>query len=218
MYPGMPLRKSVRLRWWFAASFFLVDCGYSAGLPPRRAQESPQQQQTAGSPQQSPQPKQSAQTPAASPTSQQAEPKQKRVWTNDDVITLRTPADIYLAQKAAQETAAAEAAAKEATEATQVKEGCPTEKLPATFEETHKLIAAKQNQIADYQQALDRYTAEFPNEPAEHKDQMQSEIKRITLDLPKERLELKELQDHLEELTKAQGKEAPAVPAPPPPS
>ena len=45
MYPGMPLRKSVRLRLWFVASFFLVDCGYSASLPPRRAQEAPQQQQ-----------------------------------------------------------------------------------------------------------------------------------------------------------------------------
>jgi hypothetical protein len=155
---------------------------------------------------------QSTQQPSSSQLSKQPEAKQKKVWTNDDVIALRTPADLYLLEKEAQEAAAAEAAAEEAAKAKHVDGTGPTEKLPATVEETRKLIAAKESQIADDQQALDRYTAELPNEPAERKDQMQEEIKRITADLPKERSELKILQDHLEELTKTQLNEAPVSP------
>ncbi|MHB8499981.1 MAG: hypothetical protein ACYDCG_13155 [Candidatus Acidiferrales bacterium] len=201
----MAFRKPDHVCLRFAAFLFLVQTAHSASVPARREQESSQQQQ-------------GAQQPANSATSPQPAPKRRKVWTNDDVISLRTPADVYLAEKAAQEAAAAEAAAKEAAEAKLVKEAGLTEKLPATVEETRKLIAAKQNQITDDQEALDRYTAELPNEPAEHKDRMQAEIKRIPLDLPKERLELKELQDHLEKLTKAQLNEAPVSPASPPPS
>src|SRR6476646_8903914 len=74
-------------------------------------QEQPQSQQPP--PQQNPQP--SSQQPTA--TAQQA-PKQRKIWTNEDLILLRTPADIYLLEKEAREAAEAEAeAAKIAAEA-----------------------------------------------------------------------------------------------------
>jgi hypothetical protein len=146
----------------------------------------------------------------------QPEAKHKKVWTNDDVVSLRTPSDVYLAEKEVQEAAAAEAAAKEAAKTKLGDVAGATEKLPTTVEETRKLIAAKDSQIDDDQQALDRYTAELPNEPAERKERMQEEIKRITAGLPKERSELKILQDHLEKLTKAQLNEARAPLAVPP--
>jgi hypothetical protein len=142
--------------------------------------------------------------------------KRRKVWTNDEVIQLRTPVDNYVAEKEAREAAEAEAAAKVAAKAKLVDEAGSTEKLPATVEETRKLIAAKESQIADDQQALDRYTAELPNEPAERKDRMQGEISRITARLPKERSELKVLQDQVEKLTKMQPKEATAPPPLPP--
>jgi hypothetical protein len=167
-----------------------------------------QQEQSA----QTQRPQQSAQQPSDSQPAQQEQAKHKKVWTNDDVVSLRTPADVYLAEKEAQE-AAAEAAAQEVAKAKLVAGAGPAEKLPATVDETRKLIAAKERHIADDQQALDRYTVELPNEPAERKDRMQEEIKRITGGLPKERSELKVLQEHLEKLTKTQLQDG-SVPAP----
>ncbi len=219
MRRSMPFRKSDFLYLWIAASLLLVQSAYCIPAPVGPEQESSQQQQQSSQSQQQPtQQQQSAQQSAIPATSPQSEPKRRKVWTNEDVISLRTPADVYLADKAAQETAAAEAASKEAAEAKLVKVAGPTEKLPATVAETHKLIAAKQNQIVNDQEALDRYTAELPNEPPEHKDRMQSEIERITSDLPKERLELQVLKDHLDSLNKAQLKEGPIAPSSPPPS
>jgi hypothetical protein len=173
-----------------------------------------EEQQSSQTQQQPPQLQQSAQQPSNSQPPQQPEAKKKKVWTNDDVVSLRTPADVYLAEKEAQEAAAVEAA-KEAAKTKLGDAAGTTQKLPPTVEETRKLIAAKGSQIADDQQALDRYTVELPNEPTERKDRMQEEIKRITDGLPKERSELKILQDHLEKLNKAQVND---VPAPPPPS
>jgi hypothetical protein len=184
-------------------------------LAARESQEQQSAQSQQQPPQQPPQQQQSTQHPSNSQPSDQPEAKHRKVWTNDDVASLRTPADVYLAEKEAQEAAAAEAAAQEAAKAKLVDGARPTVKLPATVEETRKLIAGRESQIADDQQALDRYTAELPNEPAERKDRMQEEIKRITAGLPKERSELKILQDHLEKLSKTQLNEA-SVSAPPP--
>jgi hypothetical protein len=131
------------------------------------------------------------------------------------VVSLRTPADVYLAEKEAQAAAAA-VAAKETTGPKVVDGAGHGEKLPASAEETRKLIGAKENQISDDEEALDRYTAELPNEPADRKDKMRSEIERITVDLPNARSELKVLQDHLLQLTKTPVTETPAAPQPPP--
>ncbi|MGH9741772.1 MAG: hypothetical protein ACRD51_05405 [Candidatus Acidiferrum sp.] len=131
---------------------------------------------------------------------------------------MRSPADIYLAEKEAQEAAAEEAARKEVAEAKLTKKAGLTGKLPATVEETQKLVDAKQAHIANDQKTLERYTAELPNEPVEHRERMQAEIERISSDLPRERLELKMLQDHLAELNQAKPNEPPSPPVAPPPS
>jgi len=157
------------------------------------------------------------QQPSPPEQSSQAQPqppeaKTKRVWTNEDVILLRTPADIYQEEKEAREAAAAQAAAKEAEEAKAVKEAGPAIKSPSTVEETLKLIKAKQDQINDEQSALERLVKELPNTPENQKTAVQMEVHRVTADLPKVRQELKILQTHLEKLTKTQLNEA----APPP--
>jgi hypothetical protein len=159
----------------------------------------------------------SQQLPAPPEQSSQTQPQQpvaktKRVWTNEDVILLRTPADIYQTEKEAREAAAAQAAAKAAAEAKPLKEAGPAIKLPATVEETLKLIKAKEDQIDDEQSALDRLVKELPNTPEDQKTAMQMEVDRVAADLPKVRDELKVLQTHLEKLTKTQPNEA----APPP--
>lgn len=155
--------------------------------------------------------------PPQQPPQEEPQPaaKAKKVWTNEDVISLRTPADIYQAEKEAQEAAAARAAAKEAEEAKVRKEADPAIKLPATVEETTKLIKAKEDQIDDEQNALERLVKDLPNTPEDQKAAMQKEVDRVAGDLPKVRSELKVLQTHLEKLTKAQLNEAPPHTAPP---
>ncbi len=136
---------------------FLVQSGHSASFPPRQEQEAPRQrqEQSSQSQQQSPKPQQSTLQPSNSPTSQHSEPKRKKVWTNDDVIPCARQQTIIWSEKEAQEAAAGEAAAREASEAKQIKEAGLTEKLPATVEETQKLIAVKEIQITEDQEALD---------------------------------------------------------------
>jgi colicin import membrane protein len=148
-----------------------------------------------------------------------AQEKTGKVWTNDEVVALRTPADIYLLEKEAREAAEAEAAEKAAQEKAAKeaapKVASPAAELPATREDTQKLIDAKTSEINEDQATLDRYTSEVDNEPADRKEQMQGEITRITAELPKKKLELKTLQDHLEELMKAQPTAASAPPPQP---
>lgn len=147
--------------------------------------------------------------------------KAAKIWTNEDVISLRTPADIYLLEKEAQEAAAAEAAAKEAAakEANQEAAAKSAEGgigLPATLEETQKLIKGKEDQITDEQSGLERMTKELPDTPEDQKAALQKEIDRVTADLPKVQNELKQLQGHLEKLNKAQLEQAAPPSAAPP--
>jgi hypothetical protein len=150
------------------------------------------------------------------------EKKTRKIWTEDDLIALRTPMDIYLLEKEAQEAAEAaaadEAAAQKASDQKAAEEDKPTISLPPTIEGTQDLIKSKQEQIDDEQNGLDRMTNELPNAPEDQKEAMQKEIDRVTADLPKIRLELKQLEDHLEALTKAQLNGAPPAENPAPPS
>lgn len=186
----------------------------SAFAGQQREPQSSQQQQTSQS-QQSSQTQQGAEAqPNAQPG--QPEPKKKKVWTNDDVVSLRTPADNYLVEKDAQEAAAAQAAAKEAADSKLPKEADPTIKLPPSIEETQKLVKDKEQQLNDEQSALERLIRELPDAPDDQKSAMQKEIDRVAADVPRVRSELKLLQNHLEKLTKAQLHEAPAPPPIPP--
>jgi cell division protein FtsL len=148
-----------------------------------------------------------------------AREKTGKVWTNEELVSLRTPADIYLMEKAAQEEAAAKAAADKAAaqEADAAKPGEATVSLPATILETQKLIKDKQEQISDEQSNLDRMTKELPDAPEDQKPAMQKEIERMTADLPKAQNDLKQLTDHLEKLNNAQAQQAPPAPTPPNP-
>src|SRR5690348_12718535 len=81
---------------------------FSTSAPARQPQEAqPSQTQQQGS--------QSPQSPQTLP--QAANPsglKPRKIWTNDDVVALRTPADIYMAMEEAQQAADSKAAAQTA--------------------------------------------------------------------------------------------------------
>jgi hypothetical protein len=160
-------------------------------------QQSSQQQQ-----------EQQASPPPAPPSDPPAPvAKKHRVWTNDDVISLRTPADEYQAQKEAQEAADKNAAEKKAELAKQIKEAGLTMKLPATPEATHVLITDKEKHLSDLLRRLGVFNDELTDATPEKKAVIQQQIDDATADLQKTQFELKVLQDHLDSFPKPKAPE-----------
>jgi|HubBroStandDraft_1064217.scaffolds.fasta_scaffold29667_3 hypothetical protein len=209
-------------------ALFLIVGGavFSAALSQPAYAGRPQEQQSSQSQQQSQPPPSPAPAPSAQPASDPAQQigalpvKRRKVWTNDDVEVLRTPADIYRAEKEAQEAADTEAAAKKAELAKQVKEAGLTMKLPATPGETLRLIKDKEEQIKDLQDVMDRLSHDLQDAPADQKVKIEEQMQVFTRDSQKAQLELKVLQEHLQNLPKPKPDEPPAPPpaAPPAPS
>jgi len=142
--------------------------------------------------------------------------KRRKIWTNDDVISLRTPADEYRAEKEAREAAEAKAAARSAAQPKSSKEATPEGKFPTTIEETQLLIKNKEQDISDDQASLVGLNTELANVPDEQKKAKQREIEIVAAELDRARNELKALQDHLVDLHKASPGKSTAEPPPPP--
>lgn len=144
-----------------------------------------------------------------------ASAKVKKIWTEDDLIALRTPMDIYLLEKEAQEAAAA-IAAKEA-EARKPEKEVPAEmKLPGSVEETQLLISNREQEISEEQSTLSRLKGELGEAPAEEQAAKQKEIDVVSARLEKAQIVLKALQGQLEKLSAQQAETGP-TPTPPPP-
>lgn len=183
-----------------------------AGRP--QEQQSSQGQQQSSQQQQDPPPPPQPAPQAADPSA----PKPKKVWTNDEVITLRSPADIYQAEKEAQEAADAKAAIKKAELTKQVKEAGLTMALPSTPEETERQIKIKEERITSFQDTIDRLNKDLPNVPEDQQAGIQKQVDLFTGNLQKARLELRVLQDHLQELPKTPASAPPPTPAATPPA
>ena len=191
------------------AALFLVPLAHASLV------ERPQEQQSSRTqPPQSSQPPPQQSSPPEKPTS-----KPKKVWTNEDVVSLRTPADTYQAEKEAQAAVEAEAVAKEAAHAALIRDAGLTIELPATAEETQRMIKTKQGEISDEQAGIERMNNELPSTPEDQKVAVQKEIDRVTADLQKDRVELEALQNHLQKLNKTpENQSSPVPPLQPPPS
>jgi hypothetical protein len=89
-------------------------------------------------------------------------------------------------------------------------------KLPATAEETERMIKTKEGEISEEQSGIERMNSELPATPAEQKAAVQKEIDRVTAVLGKERVELAVLRNHLEKLNKMPANQSsPVLPSPP---
>lgn len=184
-----------------------------------------QQEQQQSQPQQPPpSPTSSAQNPQ--PASQQtADPDQPsakghKVWTNDDVVLIRTPADNYQMELEAKKAADAKAAAKEAAlRATLKSEKQPPLdiKLPATAEETEQMIKNTESDVQEETVIFDKMQKELLDTPAEQQAKKQKEIDHLNGLIETSQRDLKALQDHLQALrAKSQKENSPAAPEPPP--
>jgi hypothetical protein len=181
--------------------------------------------------QQSQQPPPPPASPTSPPSSQSASDpapaigllpvKRRKVWTNDDVVALRTPTDNYLAEKEAKQAAEAEEAAEDAArkaDAKPDKEPPLDIKLPDTPEETEKLLKETQIDMQEDVDALDKLQKELLETPAEQQVAKQKEINRLTGNLETLQRDVKALQEHLQSLRKKSQGENPPQAAPPPSS
>ena len=161
--------------------------------------------------QQTNQPQQSAQTQSP-PTPSQTATKQRKIWTNDEVVSLRSPADTYLLEKEAQEAAATHAAAREKAISKELKQAGLTLKLPPTKEKSQELIETKQGQIHDLQDGINRLNKDLPGAAPDQKPGMQKQIEILQNDIEKEELEIKALQDHIQDLSGGKPSDLSAAP------
>jgi hypothetical protein len=123
--------------------------------------------------------------------------KTKRVWTNDDLQSSRSPTDQYLLDKEAREAADAAQAAADAIASERAIAGI---KMPATVQETQRAIHDAHQEINDHNDALDRLNKELETAPDVQQAGIQREIDRHTTGVQTSQQELRALQDHLKQL------------------
>jgi septal ring factor EnvC (AmiA/AmiB activator) len=130
---------------------------------------------------------------------------QVKVWTNEDLIALRTPMDIYLLQKEAQ--AAGDAANSLMS--------CFAWNSPAvTPEETQKEIQDAQQAIHDNEEAIAQVKKELETGPDNLKARNEKELERLTSELKTSQDRLNALQEQLRAQTNQPAEEQAAPPAP----
>jgi ATP-dependent Lon protease len=152
-----------------------------------------------------------ASMPQQQPPEQKAPPSQPgkvKIWTNDDLIALRTPADIYILEKEAQAAA---------VEMQDVMACFAWNQTESTIEETQKAIQDTLESIRDSEDAVAQIRKQLDDAPENLKARNQKELERRTTELETSREQLKVLQQRLRELTKQPTGENPVASATPPP-
>ncbi|HTQ62809.1 MAG TPA: hypothetical protein VMI32_21470 [Candidatus Solibacter sp.] len=217
-----PFQKLGASTFVLGVAMFFVQDALHAGMTPLQEWQDAHQPASQQQSQQTSSPSAAANSQAS--TSQSALPgelpvKRRKIWTNGDVVSLRTPADNYQLEQETKRAANAQAAAREAAAKAGAKSGKELSleiNLPATAEETEKMLKNAQSDIQEETDVLDNLHKELLNTPAGEQAQKQKEIDRITANLATQRTQLKALEDHLQALRpKPQGENPPAQPPPP---
>lgn len=121
--------------------------------------------------------------PAAQPQQAKKAP-QTKVWTDDDMDSLRTPADIYLEQQReaeAKAAAAAQAAAvKPAAPAGPVNHAPAALSNPKTVDSADKMIAWEDRDISAQQEYVQRLKQQLETAPADQQAHIEDLIKQRT--------------------------------------
>jgi hypothetical protein len=118
-----------------------------------------------------------------------------KIWTNENLIATRTPADIYMFEKEAQ--AAADQAA-----AFQTIASCFAPDQPeATVEETQKAIAETRQAVREAENAVSQAKRQVTEDPENLRTRDQAELDRRTSEMNKLLERLQMLQERLRELS-----------------
>jgi len=122
-------------------------------------------------------------------------PKKHKIWTDDEVSTLRTPADDYVEQKQAAESAAAAAAAAVAEQA---KSKPKSEKIvapprlsnPKSPEDADRMIAWENRDVDAQTEYVDKLRTQLEQASPEEREQLEKKLTQriqIVEDTKKER-------------------------------
>ena len=144
------------------------------------------------------------------PPAKQAKPAPKphKVWTDDEVGSLRSPADAYA--EASEKQNAQASGAQESSTANQTatskeaQKGVPPPTLtnPKSLEEADKMIAWENRDIAAQEEFLDKLKQQIAEAPADQKERLTKLLAQRTQVLANTRNELKNLQTKKRELEK----------------
>ncbi len=155
---------------------------------------------------------------APPPKQEPAKPKVKKVWSNDDLDTLRRPADAFedeKRKKAEDEAAQAKQKAAADKDAGAKKEEKP-DYLPKTVEEAEKQLAGKRYEIGQQYEAIDLVKQEMAQAKTdESRAAFQKRIDQLMATLDEAVVEMKAIDVRLTELKSKPP--APAKPEPPKP-
>ena len=127
-----------------------------------------------------------------------------KVWTNEELISTRTPADLYIFQKEAQT-----AADQEAAYANLVSCFAPPQ-AQGDADETQKEIDATLQEIRDSEDAVNQSRRALRSAPESLKLRNQMELSQRNAELNHAREKLWKLQEHLQEVQKSSA--TPAAP------
>ncbi len=140
-------------------------------------------------------------------------PKRHKVWTDDEVGSLRSPADAYAEAKEKQTAQAAATqhpdAANQTSTSTQASKAGPPPVFtnPKSIEDADKMIAWENRDIAAQEEFLEKVKQELDEAPADQKERLTKLLRERTQILADTRKELQNLQ------TKKQELEKPAAPS-----
>jgi hypothetical protein len=129
---------------------------------------------------------QHAKSPQATAKEPSSAPKKHKVWTDDEVSTLRTPADSYVDQKQAAEAASAAAASVAAKEAKSMPKsdkhvgGPPALSNPKSTDDADRMIAWENRDIDAQQEFIDKLRTQLQQATPEDRDQLEKDLaKRV---------------------------------------
>lgn len=153
---------------------------------------------------------QTAPNPAA-----QSSPAQKpkvKVWTDDNIDSVRTPADDYQIQQE-QQREAQQAVAQENAKTAAVEAAAKAGPAPKTVKQADSMIAAKKQTLADQQQYLQRVQKDLnnPNNSAFDQMRLNWRLKSHTATAQQTQAQLKQLEDERAALAKQEAAEKAAA-------
>jgi hypothetical protein len=138
---------------------------------------------------------QNTKSPEATAKNSSSAPKKHRVWTDDEVSTLRTPADDYVEQKQAAEAATASAAAaaemaKSKSKSEKVVSGPPRLTNPKSPEDADRMIAWENRDVDAQQEYVDKLRTQLEQAAPEERERLEQKLTQriqIVEDIKKER-------------------------------
>jgi hypothetical protein len=151
------------------------------------------------------------------PAKDSSAPKKHKVWTDEEVSTLRTPADNYIEQKQAAEAATAAAAAAAAQQAKAKPQSekhvgaAPALSNPKSPEDADRMIAWENRDVDAQQELIDRLRTQVDQAGPENREALEKDLTKHIKMLEDTKKERDALVTQKKELEKKAGSEAKPV-------